>query len=501
MPRRSLVRSGSSTRLLHQLVDHADLPALVARLNTRTLTQVIDQIGVAESGPIIAATTPQQMQRLFDEKLWQALGTEATERLSSEAFVEWLEVLLEQGATFTAERIALLGLNFAIAQFARLIEVFDTDRTLIALDADAETFGACRVVPRTPEYWDPLRATLLALADDEAEFLEALLRGLVVGTSRGATQNDALTASADAAEEREQRREADGYVTRASAREFLATARTLDLADIADLNAYSPALRRYFQARSDAPPDIDTATAASVAELERLLAQINSVDTQLRLPQGETSELPLKTLLDELQSNAPIAFERRVEELAYLGNVLIVGAVDCEFTETEAANAALSTANLGAAYLLSQQQVPIDALLRSEPGLIRAFSAGLNILQQIALRTARAVAAVLRDKTVRGRLGARAWLLDDVDSALAELVTSVDLGAFPAAHEALVMASLLFEPEMGQRLKLLVNEYPRLPGAVVPGERVHITTRNFDSLDDLQQVDALLQSLADHIKL
>ncbi|MGI9328912.1 MAG: DUF6178 family protein [Pseudomonadales bacterium] len=506
MTRSQQLSAVPSSGLLRKLVDHPQLPEIVPRLRTPALTALIAAIGVEDAGPVIAHTTTTQLQRVFDEMLWSSLTPESTERMSARAFAQWLQVLVEQGEGFLAERLQALGLQFCVAQFAQLTEVHDVQDTLALMDEAAEVFGTYKVLARNPEDWDVVRAALVAVDGELPDFLHSVLGNITVAVRFAGTESVASTAAVDEAHDRDLRREKDGFVTRQSALEFLATARTATLEDLCDMRAYALPVRRYMATQSNAKqsePVEQADLSDGIRELQTILDGVQVIDRTLRLEHRDARTLPLKELLDQLELQAPAAFERCLAELVYLSNVLVAGSKDLgeRFNEVEAANAALSTANLGAAYLVSQHGTSIEELLQSTPGLIRAFSVGWHVLHQVAGRTARALVATLRTPAVRHQLLNRAWIVDEVDVAIADFVNKVDLAKFDEVREALSFVSLVIEPEACARLRVLIAEFPRLPTNAVPGERVNINARRIDGLEDLRDVDEFLQSLAQQVKL
>lgn len=506
---KALTKSGSSTKLMRKLLDHAGLPELVPRLQTPTLTRLIETLGVEDSGPLIAHTSTRQLQRVFDETLWHSLSPGAVERMEPQVFLRWLLVLLEQGDGFVAERLQALGLQFVAAQLQHHLGAYDMQDTLKGLDDDTEQIGQYLVTPKTPEDWDLLRSVLVSLDADYPDFAQAVLGNIATTVSHAGVDQIASYAAVDEQSDREQRRAADGFVNLASAVEFLAFARTQPLAETATMQEYSSAVRPYLSpelqesSEQNSGAEQQAIDASGLRELTDLLNETGLVAESLRLSDATAHQLPLKELLDQLEQQEPDIFSNRLAELVFLGNVLVAGCKDAgeAFNEVEAANAVLATANLGSAYLLSQQGVTLEELLHQTPGLIRAFSVGWYILNQIPQRTARALVAILREPAIRYQLQPKSWILEEVDVAMADLVNNVDLADFDAARDSLGFVSLVLEPEMIARLQVLIAEFPRLPLEVIAGERVRMTSRRMDSLEDLRLVDDQLQMLPEMIKL
>lgn len=505
MAQRNLVRSTQSSKLLTKLVDNPQLPALVPQLKTPTLTRLIKTVGVEDAGPIVAHTTTVQLQRVFDEMLWDSLVPGGSERMSPEAFIQWLEVLNDQGDTFVAERLEALGTQFLVSQLANVIEVQSMHDSFAASDEAAEVFGAYKVLAKFVEEWDVVRTALAALNADFPDFMGTVLANLTSVARLGGIERPSVNAQTDESQDRDKRREADGFLTPQGAREFLNYARTRPLDELSAMNQYDPASRRYLtvQADDDSTAETNAVLDASIDDLARVLAEAQVIPRTMRLENKAARKLPIKELLDRLELSDPGAFADRLAELVLLGNILVAGTTDQgeQFSEVEAANAALSISNMGAAFLVSQRNDDIDAMLSAEPGLTRAFSVGWHILHQIPTRAVRLLVATLREPALRTALAAREWILTEVDVAIADLVNNVDLAQFNDVRDSLSIVSLVIEPDVCERLRILIAEFPRLPLETIPGDKVAVTSRHFDSLEDLREVDAFLADLGGHIKL
>ena len=508
MTEQTPVRLSRSSMLMRALENNPQLPALIPKLRTPTLTRLIEAVGVEDAGAIVAHTTTGQLQRVFDEVLWKSMEPGGTERMSPETFIRWLEVLNDQGDAFVSERLESLGLQFAVSQFAQVVEVHDQQQTFDAMDDAAESFGAYLVIARFVEEWDVIRSALLALDTDYPDFLAAVLGNVGTVMRFSGVERRAISAREDEAHDRDQRRAADGYLTRHGAQELLALARTRSLPELVAMSKYDDLSRRYLEVAGtdDGSAQLSAVEAAGIEELSALLAEAEVIPRTMRLAGPEDASprrLPIRELLDQLERDNPDCFADRLRELVLLANVLVAGTTDRgeRFSEVEAANAALSISNLGAGYLISQAGIELDVMLSEPPGLMRAFSVGWHILHRIPQRAARYLVATLRTEDVRRRLAAREWILNEVDLAIADLVNRVDLGKFGEVADTLSFVSLVIEAETCERLAVLISEFPRLPLEAVPGDRVAVRSRHLDSLDDLREVDEFLNELPQHIKL
>ena len=521
MADRELVRSKPSSKLLAQLIDLPSLPTLVPQLKTPTLTRIIDSVGIEDAGPIVALTTTHQLRRVFDETLWKRLAPGVHERLSPEEFVRWLDVLNEQGQAFAAERLEALGIQFLASQFALVIEVQAKETVFgnddVVLD-EAEDFGNHKVVAKVPEDWETLRASLAALHTDFPHFLEKVLDQCTATWATFGPERAYVTALEDESADRDARREAEGYVTPDTASAFLAEARVTSIEDLVDDDEYDIVTRRFFAANANPvvdpeAQDLPAVDAADFDQLDFLLKEAEVVDPRFQLagPSNAPQSL-VRDALNRLETGKPEIFGDRLRELVYIGNVLVVGAQDpsTRLTEVEAAHAALDICNIGAGYW-DRAGLPVDELVSEAPGLIRAFRIGWHIIQRIPARAARRLVEILRDPEIRQRLELKAWILTEVDTAIADLVNRVDLARYSDVDDTLSFVSLVVEAETVAKLKVVIHPFPRIPLDVEhvveeqPGkpkrERVTVRTRGIARIEDLQLVDEFLATLPAEVKL
>src|SRR5512147_1075016 len=125
-PRRQLTKAQASKNLLKTLTDNPALPAFVRTLKAPVLKRLIDHVGLHDAGDLIALTSTEQLREIFEVSLWESLAPGQAERLQPEKFLEWLDVMLEVGPTFAAQRLIELGDTFVTLNFAPLIKVTDS---------------------------------------------------------------------------------------------------------------------------------------------------------------------------------------------------------------------------------------------------------------------------------------------------------------------------------------------------------------------------------------
>jgi hypothetical protein len=383
--------AGSARDLLARILEERELATAVRALEPAALLRVVEKVGLEDAGEIVALATPEQLTQVFDEDLWKSAVAGDDERFEPRRFLLWLEVLLEAGDDFAADKVAELPEDFLIMAFHRLVLVVDMDalfeemaeqgedarRTERALEsALSEELDAYRVVARQPDGWDAVVTLLTALDQSHHPLLVRLLERCAAMSSQlieeGGGLYDVLTdeemLAGDVAAEREDRRAAQGYVAPSLARSFLATAaRSGD-----DVAMRDPSTKAYFREleRNAHGPKVSAGIAArpqrtKVASLLATLAQVEPREPALRLAAGPGAPptLPLESALEELFAREPSRFTERMEELAYLANVLVAGSVTQgqRYRPTFAMQGALCTVNLGLE-LASTACAPLETL-------------------------------------------------------------------------------------------------------------------------------------------
>ena len=126
----------SPRRLLARLLDDPSLVTTVQSLAPRALLQVIDHIGLEDSGEIVALATTEQLRQLFDDDLWKSERPGIDETFDADRFALWLEVMLEAGEDFVVEKLVDLPEDLVTLAIHRHVLVLDLDRELEHHDAD-----------------------------------------------------------------------------------------------------------------------------------------------------------------------------------------------------------------------------------------------------------------------------------------------------------------------------------------------------------------------------
>lgn len=385
---RQLLRRTLSGSLLGQMLDDPQLAPQLRALPAPLLRQVILQIGLADAGELVALSSLEQLREVFDEDLWRSPRPGQDDAFDATRFCTWLEVLLEAGDAFVAERLAELSEDFLVFAFSRLLRALDTAEVAASITGDDEAglidkvleaeacqeLGDYLIVARIENGWDAVWTTLVALDDRHAELLRAVLHRCWLATREQAEGAgglyEVLTGEEqlleDARAEREERRAARGYVSPADARAFLGLARRAPAEPETD-----PITRAYFRELRPVPlaPDLagGGARPSRFAPLRRLLAEAGA------LPAPEAAPAPgdslFRSTVAELAGFDPRAHQRVVEELAYLANVLVAGDTSRAWQPLEAAERVLELCDAGLRAVLAREgdatrSVALEALVR-----------------------------------------------------------------------------------------------------------------------------------------
>lgn len=425
----------ASRTLLTRVLDTPDLVAAVQALPAQALGKLIGHVGLEDAGEIVALATTEQLKQIFDDDLWHSQRPGVDETFDANRFLLWLEVMLEGGESFAAEKLTLLPEDLVTLALHKHVLVIDMDALAVVMserqsDEDAlvekalesclcEEIGEFRIIARVHDGWDTLLAILLALDRDHHDFLQRLLERCAHASweliEDGGGLYDVLTSEemleADAAGEREDRRAESGYVAPSSAASFLALARSQDLDVTHESVERDPVTRAYFRqlstgtmSRSQERAVSDVTVVATAADpLLHILrdAEVLAAATTARLlapaqvatpddPGGSAGErasddtrLPFTRAVRELAAKDPTLHAQRVEELAYLANVLLAGCSleGRSFRPVEAARAVTATCNLALERILAGASgTPVELIARHPADVL--FRVGWRLLHR-----------------------------------------------------------------------------------------------------------------------
>jgi hypothetical protein len=368
----SRLHDSASTALLMRILERPGLVAAVRELPGAVLGTLIDRIGLEDAGELVALASTEQLERVFDDDLWRAERAGGDETFRPERFALWLRVMQEAGEGALVQRLCELPDDLVALAVHRLVLVLDVDvidEQLKPGDEESEQLERAlenaafeeweefRVIAREPDAWDDVWNALLALDREHHDRLRGILeRCCEMSTEYISGQGglfQVLTADemldSDVAAARDDRRSAEGFVSPADARAFLALARRGDAGERDADSERDPITRAYFRGlakpadapKSDAPrkdgPAHAAAPAADVGDLAALLreAEVIAPPSAQRLLAGITGEskdgqahlaAPLfEQAMADLRERDRARFGERVRELGYLVNVWIAG--------------------------------------------------------------------------------------------------------------------------------------------------------------------------------
>ena len=484
------------------------------------LHRVIETCGLADCGDLVALTTPDQLQRVFDLDLWRPARPGLDEQFDPDRFALWLDVLMESGAPIAAQKLAGVDADLVIAALARHVLVIDgaaaspfttLDGDQIAPRRDSGSrltceIGGYRLEARRDAAWDAIVDLLLSLDAEHQDYFHRVMSGCR-RLSNSAPEVDGLDDLLsepdqdmfDLAVERERRREQQGFVTAAQGRAFLQSAREIPLGPESGLSAPSAFARAYFRAMDSADavepttaesgsPDPPPGTEDAVAAVVGVLRDAGVLPGQPRaLLTGEHGVAPrhsrIQAMIQSAHERDPAAYSTRTEELAYLANALVAGcSIQARpFTAAEASDAAASICNLGLESWPRNWTAGTD--------LIAAFQVGWRVLYaDVCLFAAERLIAVLRDL----RCGDR-----DIQSGLDALrfdLTGLCRAGTPwRARDALDVIAILDMPAWTALLGLIDEcpvEHAAIGATRKPGTR-SFNASSFEFISERSQIASI----------
>ena len=327
-------------------------------------------MGLEDAGELVALASTEQLAQIFDEDLWHGARPGEEERFDAARFLLWLEVMLEAGERFVAERLSELPqdlLTLAIHRHVLVLPLDELRSELSAGDDEAESaeksIESClgeelddyQLIWRGGDGWDDLWSALLALDRDHHALLVGLLARCAALSREHIDESGGLhavlssedTLEADLQAEREDRRATQGYVAPSAAKAFLRLA-ALTTSET-PFSEHDPLTLAYFRNLSS--------TAAQPARVRS--------ENVPRLGAAGASGAPdplLIRALRELAESDPTICATRSEELAYLSNVLLAAhSVDGgRLRPYDAVELAIATVSRGLE--LAEERAPRDPL-------------------------------------------------------------------------------------------------------------------------------------------
>jgi hypothetical protein len=446
------LRRLSPRALVSRLLDAPNFAALVQELPAPALGRIVQHIGLEDSAEILQCATSEQLSELLDTDVWHSFKPGEDETFDAQRFTLWLEVMLECGEDWLADKLVEMSEDLVTLAFQRQMFVLDTDELALLLrqgeealeevekaldDCLCEELDQYLVVARKPEGWDVLLTALLAADKNHHHWVERLLERCCAISSDYIEDNgglyDVLTAEelleGDVSGAREERRAAQGFIAPSRAAHFLELARTTPLSALADADHQDPISRAYFRELapkqaprgSRAPAGRAQEGSGRVLALLQAAAEEQAGDAEAAAaavsapPAGANAgeRLPaFQAAMATLRGESAELHARRLEELAFVSNVLMVGALRGEgsLRSFEAAEAAVAGCQLGLAYLLGGAGNPAEPLalerLRRHSA-VQLFALGWHLCQNGVVLGAEVLASHAELAVLKRLSGAR----------------------------------------------------------------------------------------------
>lgn len=420
--------------VLARILDTPDLVRVVQQLPPRALARVIDAVGLEDAGEIAALISAQQLEAVFDEDLWRAEQPGADETFDADRFALWLSVMREAGDEYAARKLLELDEDLVTLALSRHLLVLDGDeltREMSSRHSDddrlvekalegGQNYELDRffLVARKFDSFDVIIQLLVTLDRDHHDFVERLLERCCALTRDAIEETGSLyelltlpeELASDVAAAREDRRQGEGYVSAADARAFLALARATDAQELLASAEQDAITKAYFRALSEQPTDKEAErhsdTSARASDVERLNALIDeavgehapAATPRRALPSGAATRAdaprPIERAIERLARSEPALHAVRVEELAYLANVLLSGHGyrGRALRAVDAGQLAMIVCERGAARIAELQHVrgPVTARIAqawSSHSAVHTFRIGWQTLHDELART------------------------------------------------------------------------------------------------------------------
>ncbi|MBN2803127.1 MAG: hypothetical protein JXR91_08530 [Deltaproteobacteria bacterium] len=369
--------------LLTRLIDNPNLIMAIQNLNPQDFSSIVRDVGVEDAVEIVAFSTTEQLVAAFDEDLFVNSAPGERETFSPLRFIIWLEVLLEAGEDEAAIRITELSFDFVVNAVNSLILVLDNDALLVKMNetyedvaeqienalesALLEEIDGYFLISRIHEGWDAVMALILELDKNHRSYLERLLDRCCVIGEEYIDDLDALydlltleeSLADDVEAERDERRGKLGYVEPRNAKAFL----ELSKLPLPINDESKPVTRDYITESHFRSLNRQSLSGASVAK-DKISSQKEEIPLlpvdadskfQIFLTDAKNQTEYCNTFsafiegLHDLKIVEPTLFDRRMEELAYLSNVLLAGATykNKKLRPADATEAAVSTVAFG----------------------------------------------------------------------------------------------------------------------------------------------------------
>jgi hypothetical protein len=378
---------------LNRLIELPDLARTIQALPVQTFAALVRKVGIEDAGELIVLATTEQLVQAFDEDLFVSDRAGERETFDVGRFAVWLEVLLEAGDEIAANRVAELDEDFVAHALSGVVLVLDEEALRERLDdsdedesrqvdkalesALTEDIDGYILIAKQHDGWDAALALILALDQNHRALLVRLLDRLACVDGRylddlgelSTVLSEGESLAEDVEATREERRSKQGYVEAQAARAFLTLARR-PLESSAAFTDRDPLTKAYFR-ELQRNQHVPLAAAVSSSQ-DALRALPPAIQRELTESSADAEGSPITdassssatvmsvftNALRELSTSEPHLFGERMEEFAYLVNMLLAGHErgGDRLRPKAAADAVLATVCYGAVIELRSQR-------------------------------------------------------------------------------------------------------------------------------------------------
>jgi Family of unknown function (DUF6178) len=522
----------SQTHSLRNMIDDPAFAAVLEHMQPKTLARLVDRVGLNDAAELMALVPARRLLSALDVAVWKSPGLGASQVFDAAEFTNWLRVWNDVGELFVAERLGAMSDEYLGLCLSSVLHVADGHSNELAGCTDDsgndgyEVYGHYLLRPAYEDGWESIRGALDALWRHAPERLLHILGTLASSESMLSSDRRRASLNLDVAFERERHLERRGYVSPTGARAFLVSTSVTTLQDLLLMSLYDNETRRFLQNLGDqdnGPHPIENVMATDPADEELPQTQIEVMGIAAIQPSQEQisalhrllddeaivepkrfESLPsndhdsgkavLAELLDRLQGENQEAFQQRSRELAYLATVLMAGSSleGQPFTGSEARDAALATCNLGVEFIQSRQ---VALKLDREPGLIRLFLIGWQMLDALRDRIIDAMKASLEGLETSQCLQNTSWLRNEARIGIHDLQKAVLQRRFADARDAAVFLSIVFDATTCRAIAPLLDHLPHF-ATIAKKSNNKSQPRWIESSTGLDQVSSLLSNLS-----
>lgn len=349
---KSLLRKPSSQNLLAQLITDHQLIQEVQSLDATVLKEIIHHIGLEDSSELLSLITSEQLQEVMDQDVWTSTRPGEDHHLDAQRFCLWIEILLEVGTDFAAEKISEMDEELLTSVLSQLVMAMDSDElALMTQTAEGDRYSENKYLEKALEstfnleiegylvmskatfQWETISNLFLSLQKSHRDLIERILARIRTITLEQIEEQDGLynllkesdMLEGDVSDEREQRREKEGFVGPSSAVAFLKLAQQTPLETILESSEQDHISKMYFRGFK---PSRVRQTQPLSQELLKILnghgLHQKAEESLLKL-QSSKSSSQLRTYLRDLRTQDEELFKKKILELNFVANVLLSG--------------------------------------------------------------------------------------------------------------------------------------------------------------------------------